>query len=280
MKNTVVHCPTEELAVKVLKKANSEGFCWSGGGNFTRANNHWKHYSNLTVYSLYNGVYGCVKFYEEKGGEVISAEEYLNMSINLDKYTPKGEIADIPKPIIKRMLEEQKEQGNDIDISVFENRKDVAKSEGGFDWILSKEGNGFWIKVIKYKLYDSFFEKYNQLADMTAYPMEMWVWNDDVRDASLKKVEGYVKTLEYPYLIKYENSNHNYFGFKNASLKNPNSKSQKEILKEIQDSGFNIVTCGNCWGVILMDKPMKDSKIIECPHCIREMEHSDLPDLC
>jgi phage FluMu protein Com len=64
-------------------------------------------------------------------------------------------------------------------------------------------------------------------------------------------------------------------------------KEQFKILQEMQTDGYNVVTCGNCGDVILMDffdedKMEVDINYIEevkCPHCKETMEYCDMPDL-
>ncbi len=57
-------------------------------------------------------------------------------------------------------------------------------------------------------------------------------------------------------------------------------KGQFEILQEMQMDGYNVVTCGNCGDVILIDL-FNEKKIeeVQCPHCKETMEYCDMPDL-
>ena len=64
-------------------------------------------------------------------------------------------------------------------------------------------------------------------------------------------------------------------------------KGQFKILQEMQMDGYNVVTCGNCGDVVLIDlfneKKMEiDRNTIEevqCPHCKETMDYCDMPDL-
>ena len=55
----------------------------------------------------------------------------------------------------------------------------------------------------------------------------------------------------------------------------------------MQMDGYNVVTCGNCGDVVLIDlfneKKMEiDRNTIEevqCPHCKETMDYCDMPDL-
>lgn len=57
-----------------------------------------------------------------------------------------------------------------------------------------------------------------------------------------------------------------------------NYQQQYEVLLEMQNSGFNVCTCGNCGNVVLYNRQMKESEVVECPHCKEEMDYSDNPD--
>lgn len=56
-------------------------------------------------------------------------------------------------------------------------------------------------------------------------------------------------------------------------------RNQYDILLSIQAAGYNVVTCGNCGDVVLLDiyEPIMDD--IQCPHCKVTMDYSDFPDL-
>ena len=56
---------------------------------------------------------------------------------------------------------------------------------------------------------------------------------------------------------------------------------QLKILERIQDAGFNVVTCGNCGSVNLVDleKLEKDNHLITCYDCNKTLDNADMPDL-
>lgn len=276
LKHIAVHCPTKELAVKVLKKANSEGGKWRSDDSFLNKI-VWDTYKKKTCYSLSEGGYGYVYFYEKEGFKIISAQEYLDMDINLDSYEPKKELIGVPKPIIKRMLECQKEQGNDVDVSVFEKKLVLDKERGGFNWEDTKENYNFWCDVLRNKKYNLFF---NKLSEEVTFPQKMWTWDTDKRLACIREVLHYAENLTHPYLVLSNKlSLGMYIGYKNASLTNPNIKTQKEIFKDIQKAGFNITTCGNCGSTVLMNKEMMEGETVRCESCCKEIKQCDLPDL-
>ena len=78
----------------------------------------------------------------------------------LENYIPKGDLKGFPREIIARMLECQEEQGNKIDVSVFERDNCNSITKGGFYWPDTKEGSEFWSEVIRKKDFALFFEEY------------------------------------------------------------------------------------------------------------------------
>ena len=78
----------------------------------------------------------------------------------LKNYIPKGGLEGFPKEIISRMLDCQEEQGNPRDITVFEKRCDVGRSDKGFEWDKTQEDWDFWHEVIHVRNFDEFFEIY------------------------------------------------------------------------------------------------------------------------
>ena len=61
-----------------------------------------------------------------------------------------------------------------------------------------------------------------------------------------------------------------------------NYQKQVDTIEKMQADGYNVVTCGHCGSVILIDKSNPDVKedddIIICPHCKEESSNSDCPD--
>jgi DNA-directed RNA polymerase subunit RPC12/RpoP len=55
-------------------------------------------------------------------------------------------------------------------------------------------------------------------------------------------------------------------------------KAQFEILQLIQRDGYNVVTCGNCGDVVLLEIDYTIEEV-QCPHCKETMEYCDMPDL-
>lgn len=74
-----------------------------------------------------------------------------------------GCLEKIPIPVVQRMLAIQVEQGNQEDITVFQRNLDTPKRFGGFNWNeTNDEGTKFWARIINYKDYRGFFEKYRE----------------------------------------------------------------------------------------------------------------------
>ena len=98
---TVIHCPTEELANKVIEFFNNYGIIWKG-------RNRWDKHRDLTCYHLYVAErrleYCDLDWYKEKGYNVISAEEFLKQ-YNMEKKeikveVPEGMEVDLEKSIM------------------------------------------------------------------------------------------------------------------------------------------------------------------------------------
>lgn len=75
-KNTVVHCPTEELANKVLKIAHDSGYEWSNTHSYIDCN-FWDVYKKDTSYNIFGGAYSYLDYYKEIGYKIISAQQFL-----------------------------------------------------------------------------------------------------------------------------------------------------------------------------------------------------------
>lgn len=86
--------------------------------------------------------------------------EYREVKTNLRDYKQKEGLEDFPREVIYKMLENQILQGNVEDITVFERNPEKGMNGGGFTWDRSPEGRIFWVKVIQYKEFGTFFAKY------------------------------------------------------------------------------------------------------------------------
>ena len=63
---------------------------------------------------------------------------------------------------------------------------------------------------------------------------------------------------------------------KDKNLKKSLKQMQIELQHNIQNTGYNIVTCGNCGSVIIHDVDIHE---IICPNCLFKGEPSDFPYL-
>ena len=53
---------------------------------------------------------------------------------------------------------------------------------------------------------------------------------------------------------------------------------QFKILQRMQQDGYNVITCGNCGDVVLLE--IYDAiDEVQCPHCKETVEYCDAPDL-
>lgn len=76
--NTVVHCPTKELANKVLAIAHSLGYRWSNDSFFIDRL-FYNEYKEQTCYDIYEGKYGSLSYFQNNWYYIISAEEFINL---------------------------------------------------------------------------------------------------------------------------------------------------------------------------------------------------------
>jgi len=73
------------------------------------------------------------------------------------------DILGFPVVVVEAMIRNQIEQGNVGDVKVFQGNNLSGKLGKGFDWNETKEDREFWLKVIKNKNFDVFFERYPEL---------------------------------------------------------------------------------------------------------------------
>lgn len=134
------------------------------------------------------------------------------------------DLVDVPQEIIKRMKDCQVEQGNRRNAKVFDNTINASKSQGGFNWNQTKEDTEFWSKVLDYKNYDLFFEKYPKVT---------------VTEVEIPKI-----LKEKAYKPKYEVARESY-----NHIEVPTSISNSEVFVEEVDH-FTI-----------LDEPLEDVKM-------------------
>lgn len=91
LNNTVVHCPTEELAQKVLAKADKLGYKWYCGESFLDKT-YWDCFKENTVYCIYDGFVSEKEHVKRDGIKIISAEEFLAEDFNAERNNKAMEI--------------------------------------------------------------------------------------------------------------------------------------------------------------------------------------------
>lgn len=162
--NTCIHCPTFELAKKVLSIFHQLGLKWCSGEYYT-LDHSWNIFKEDSTYHPFDGKLSSLESAQQNNYKIISAEEFISShteveEFDLENYEPKGQLIGFPKEIIAIMLECQEEQGNKRDISVFEKNIIAGKNTKGFGWFITKEGTDFWCDVISNKDFNLFFERY------------------------------------------------------------------------------------------------------------------------
>lgn len=108
--NTAVHCPTEELANKVLKVAHDNGYKWITGYSYI-SKNIWNCHKENTCYNIVNGSYADTHFYLDNNYTIMSAEQFL-------KYNSKQEIMKDLKYFQTKTLRVNDKQ-RDITVAVY-----------------------------------------------------------------------------------------------------------------------------------------------------------------
>lgn len=71
-----------------------------------------------------------------------------------------GEIANFPIEVVQKMIEEQVEQGNKADVTVFQEDNFADTYGGGFSWCDAKDGDDFWCEIISKENFNLFFDRY------------------------------------------------------------------------------------------------------------------------
>jgi len=146
------------LDVSVFESDRNSG---SPNGGFTHrvtylGNEFWK-----TVLDPAMGDDGIHAFYDEYNRTLNVYQYFVDKIIRNDiEFT--GEIESFPTPVVAMMMAEQWNQGKPTNIEVFFKDSEADKTIGGFDWVVSPEGEEFWERVIGNKDFDFFFETYPQ----------------------------------------------------------------------------------------------------------------------
>jgi DNA-directed RNA polymerase subunit RPC12/RpoP len=64
-----------------------------------------------------------------------------------------------------------------------------------------------------------------------------------------------------------------------AKVYKTNLNQQYDVVRTMQNDGYNVCTCGSCGGVVLFDEEMMEAETIECPLCGDLLDYADYPDL-
>jgi len=90
-----------------------------------------------------------------------------------------------PPEIEELILKRQVEAGNKADITVFYENKYAGHNSDGFDWSDSPETYSFWSKVIEYRDFKPFYDKYPQ----TKYKGCIEGWPKEIVDLALERFD-------------------------------------------------------------------------------------------
>lgn len=78
-----------------------------------------------------------------------------------------GDLEGFPLKVVQKMVERQVEQGNKADVRAFQKTNAETKREGGFNWCDTEEDYDFWVEVIEYQKFNTFFQKYPKQTSTT-----------------------------------------------------------------------------------------------------------------
>ena len=141
---------------------------------------------------------------------------------------PEPTFDELPVEIQEKMMERQVEQGNKRNEEVFRRHLRSSAVKGGFTWDDTPEGALFWSKVLDGGKMETFYQRYPKEP---TYPCMMWVWDDTKEYAEQRFIEG---VLANRYITRQGESTCLFYGFKNASLANPNKEEIQEQIKELE----------------------------------------------
>ena len=159
--------------------------------------------------------------------------------MNLDNYTPKGELEGFPKEVIAWMLEQQIRQGNQPNLSVFERDRECVFSDGGFSWAQVNTSYGFCMNVIRKKQFDVFFAKYPKSSSAESkYPKVMWVWDISEPKGSKEMVHAEVMIEGIKHYVTKNKEEVGAYVWKYAKdieeVQPPSPKTLEEIIEAIE----------------------------------------------
>lgn len=132
----------------------------------------------------------------------------------------KGQLEGFPTEIVEKMLEKQVEQGNKKDVTIFE-----ECNATGFIWNKTIEGQKFWEKVINYKQFDVFFNKYPKQIEL---PKVFCI----MKDADNLLWNKYITWLNKIYINIITGCYYEYYGVTSNNI--------LAIFKEFKDFGTDV----------------------------------------
>ena len=137
----------------------------------------------------------------------------------------KEHIAWMPDFIGEELMNQQEEQGNKRDITVFEKIYFCGKHIGGFDWRETKEGQRFWQKVLDGKDINLF---------LAWFKPELEVW-DNYKNKHIATCFGYDKNRLCPILAEPEIDESGSVFWEHAQLPKKNTTEKENLLKKADE---------------------------------------------
>lgn len=78
MDRDVIHCPTEEEAIAILKLAHEAGYTWCNEDSYIDSDNLWYKYKADMCYNIRDGSYSDLPWYKSSNYTIHKASEFLN----------------------------------------------------------------------------------------------------------------------------------------------------------------------------------------------------------
>lgn len=147
-----------------------------------------------------------------------------------------GDIEGFPIEVVQKMIERQFEQHGRCDVKSFQDN-----CRGGVEWRDTPERYHFWFKVIRFKNFDLFFEKYPKKKEELPLPRKVLVWGDDESRAEEMELIYILPDnlgLDYRFAVKHPRRVGDALLCKNMKELPPAKKMTKEEIE--QELGYKI----------------------------------------
>jgi len=174
--NEVVHCPSEELAVKFCQMLKKKGRTWSSGGSYDDTN--WFNFKERTCYSTTECLYGSTDYYKSNNYTITPVTDFLDTKPDTFYVT-----SDSPL-LMKAWWEEMKKMGYYAEKEHLSNRTWLCISNNASEPETKKEWLSMYISSTDYAgstgtLHFTLPADFNRSLDYARQALEYWEPNID-----------------------------------------------------------------------------------------------------